>query len=166
MKVAVQDANILIDLEVTGLLGVWFALEIETHTTSMVIEEIDLEKHPHVQTYIQTKQIAVHQVTLEERLEANSLAGEIGKLSPQDASCYQLAVKLDALLLTGDKPLRNLASTRNVPVHGTLWILDQLVAAGTLKSDAAIQKLELLMEIDTYFPKGECKKRITRWENH
>ena len=164
MKVAVQDANILIDLEVTGLLGVWFDLGIETHTTSMVMDEINMDKHIHIQTYIQTKQIRIHQLSPEERLEANTLAGDAGKISPQDASCYQLAVKIDALILTGDKPLRKYAEHSKIPVHGTLWILDLLVEQDILKPKDAIEKLNLLQELDTYFPKGECTKRMKKWK--
>ena len=41
MKVAVQDANILIDMMEGGFCDLWFALNIETHTTDQIICEIN-----------------------------------------------------------------------------------------------------------------------------
>lgn len=40
MKVAVKDANVLIDLVEGDLLGLWFRLGIETHVPDLVLEEI------------------------------------------------------------------------------------------------------------------------------
>ena len=43
MKVAVKDANVLIDLVEGDLLGLWFRLGIETYVPDLVLDEI---KHP------------------------------------------------------------------------------------------------------------------------
>ena len=47
MILAIQDANILIDLHHTGLLKHYFALENETYTTDLVLQEVrhDVETH-------------------------------------------------------------------------------------------------------------------------
>jgi hypothetical protein len=39
MKIAVKDANVLIDLIEADLLGLWFQLGIETHTADLVVRE-------------------------------------------------------------------------------------------------------------------------------
>jgi hypothetical protein len=36
MKIPVQDANVLINLELTGLFDLWFQTGIETHTTDLI----------------------------------------------------------------------------------------------------------------------------------
>ena len=36
MRIAVQDANVLIDLELAGLFDLWFQLGVETHTTDLI----------------------------------------------------------------------------------------------------------------------------------
>ena len=43
MKVAVKDANVLIDLVEGDLLGLWFRLGIETYVPDLVLDEI---RHP------------------------------------------------------------------------------------------------------------------------
>ena len=40
LAIPVKDANVLIDLIEVDLLGLWFRLGIETHTTDLVIHEI------------------------------------------------------------------------------------------------------------------------------
>jgi len=43
MRIAVKDASILIDLAEGDLLGLWFQLKIETHTTDLVLGEVHRE---------------------------------------------------------------------------------------------------------------------------
>ena len=43
MRIAVKDASILIDLAEGDLLGLWFQLKIETHTTDLVLREVKQE---------------------------------------------------------------------------------------------------------------------------
>lgn len=78
-----------------------------------------------------------------------------------------LAIREDAMLLSGDKPLRHQAELRLVEVHGTLWIMDQLVDSGLLPKRVAAQRLETLLhrfgKERRYLPKVECRARITRW---
>lgn len=40
MRIAVQDANVLIDLELAGLFDLWFQTGIETHTTDFIRAEL------------------------------------------------------------------------------------------------------------------------------
>jgi predicted nucleic acid-binding protein len=102
-----------------------------------------------------------------EAFEALRVECEPMGLSPADVSVLYLAIREDALLLSGDKPLRNQAKVRLVEVHGTLWIMDQLIDSGLLAKRVAAQRLEtLLLRIGRerrYLPKSECHARITRW---
>jgi len=81
-----------------------------------------------------------------------------------DCSVLLLAIDLDAMLLSGDKPLRKGAAKNHVEVHGTLWVLDQLVAAKLLSKPTAAAKLEHLIEHDSFYPKDEYQQRPTRWK--
>ncbi len=88
-------------------------------------------------------------------------------LSPADVSVLFLAMREGAILLSGDKPLRNQAKLRFVETHGTLWIMDQLVDSGILPKRVAVQRLETMLSRtgreQRYLAKGECHMRITRW---
>ncbi len=163
MKITVQDANILIDLECAGVLGLWFELGIETHTTELIRLEISKEHHREIHQNIHTGRIRVHAVDMVRMQACHVLARKTGKISFRDASCYYLATDLDAVLITGDKALRALAEDRCVEVHGTIWIFDRLVEAALLEPWDAADKLEHLQSLDRYLPKEDCLKRIKKW---
>ena len=78
-------------------------------------------------------QVREHGLSFEELDQVSALEREVGsKAKFNDCSVLFLAVKLDAMLISGDKALRNAGKARQVEVHGTLWIMDQLVAAKSL----------------------------------
>ena len=66
-------------------------------------------------------------------------------------------------LLTGDKKLREAATKEKVPVHGDLWILDELISEGLLTKADAIVALKNMRENGARLPADECQKRIRRW---
>lgn len=164
MKVAIQDASILFDLECSGLLPLWFQLGIETHISVSIQHEIDPARHVHLHACIQSKQIRVHSLTAGEEFEARILALRIGGVTKADVTCYLLARKIQAMLLTGDKQLRSYSESQGIDVHGILWIFDQLIEAAILKPSFAVEKLEQLCEVNAFLPRGECKKRIAAWK--
>jgi len=71
---------------------------------------------------------------------------------------------MSAILLTGDKPLRNAAAKNNTRVHGILWVMDQLVKKTIIDHKEAHAKMMLLMKVNNRLPIGECEKRLKRWE--
>jgi len=54
-RVAVQDANILIDLELANLFDAWFSLGIETHTTDLVVREIRRGGHNVAMSHVEAQ---------------------------------------------------------------------------------------------------------------
>jgi hypothetical protein len=67
------------------------------------------------------------------------------------------------LLLTSDKPLRSAAESERVPVHGVLWLLDELVSASVLSGAEAIVALNKMRDTGSWLPVNECEIRIRRW---
>jgi predicted nucleic acid-binding protein len=166
MKIAVKDANILIDLELMGLIDLWLQLPFQTMTTSFVVQELRKGGHQQALGYIRTE--AIREVPL----DLFDLAGEIelhrgSGLSDSDVSVLFLAQQESALLLSGDGLLRETAYIQKIEVHGTIWILDQLVAADVLVKNIAAEKLSYLVSLEgekkRYLPKGICSKRIEKW---
>ncbi len=66
-------------------------------------------------------------------------------------------------LLTGDRHLREAATQEGVAVHGTLWLLDELVRLGTIVPLQAAA-LEHMLAHGRRLPQDECQKRIERWK--
>jgi len=164
MRIAVQDANVLIDLELGGLFDLWFQLGIETHTTDLIRSELEAGGHEQALAYFKSGQIREHGLGFEELAAVAALETEVGsKARFNDCSVLFLARKLDAMLLSSDKALRKAAEARSIETHGTLWIMDRLVEARVLAPKVAASKLAHLLSLERYFPKAECLARMKQW---
>jgi len=96
--------------------------------------------------------------------EIQLLEVEYQQLSIPDCSCLFHAKTLTAQLLTGDAALRKTAEQVGIPVHGILWVFDELVRQDLLPKEQAIDKLSELMRKNSRLPVTECKKRLKRWK--
>lgn len=164
-RIAVQDANVLIDLELAGLFDLWFQTGIETHTTDLIRAELDRGGHSQALAYFESGHVREHRLSFDDMLAVSELEREIGsKAKFNDCSVIFLALKLGAMLISGDKPMRKAGKERQIEVHGTLWILDQLVERKLLPSGIAASKLEHLRSLDRFFPEAECELRLRRWQ--
>jgi predicted nucleic acid-binding protein len=118
MKIAVQDANVLIDLELAGLFDLWFQTGIETHTTDFIRAELEKGSHVQALAYFESGQVSEHRLTFEEIMAVSELEREIGsKAKFNDCSVLFLALKLDAMLLSGDKALRKAGKANRSSWH-------------------------------------------------
>jgi len=163
MRVTVHDANILIDLDLAGILGTWLEWGHETHITDLIALEIRRGRHPLVIANIHSGRITVHPTSTERLAESMALAETVPQMGFKDVGCCLLAEELGALLLTGDGPIRQFAKARPVELHGTLWIFDRLVEHRLLKPADAADKLESLLAQDRYLPRKACEERIRKW---
>ena len=70
----------------------------------------------------------------------------------------------NGILLTGDNLLRKVATARAVRVHGVLWIIDELHAAGVCEVELLISALQVWRADDAVFlPVAEIDKRLRRF---
>ena len=161
MKIAIKDANVFIDLEAMGLLDLWFQLGITTLTSSFVVQELEDGGHMNALASIRAGQAM-----------AGAFADFVDKhgqggLSEADLSVIYLAIREKAMVITGDRMLRTMADARHLEIHGTLWIMDQLVFASLLRPALAADRLESLMQRTgrerRYLPKNESQARINKW---
>ena len=160
MILAIQDANILIDLQKAGLLEAYFRLGIETHTTDLVL----LEVRPSVTAFVLTGQLRVKTFTGTELAALLAFkAQQPSSLSLEDCSAFHLALQMPAILLTGDNKLRLHAEKAKVETHGVLWLLDLLVEDAILDLTTAISCLEQLMKTNHRLPADECQRRLKLW---
>ncbi|MBX6341157.1 MAG: DUF3368 domain-containing protein [Thermomicrobiaceae bacterium] len=91
------------------------------------------------------------------------LAAKHQKPSPHDLFALILAKRSGAMLVTGDARLRAAAEIEGVTVHGTLWVLDQLVELGIIPATEAAQALERMVRHRRRLPANEVRARILRW---
>ena len=165
MRVVVQDASVLIDLGAAELLDAWFSLEIETLTTSLVWREVNRRSHKaKMRQFARDERMQIVAVGTEALSEVVRLKMDLPRqVTLNDASVLHLAMKREAVLLTGDQTLRMCAEARAVQVHGLLWLLDYMVGEQALSAHAAAKKLELLCRLNPRLPKGDCETLLAKW---
>ena len=159
----INDANILIDLLKLDLLDDFLALPCEFHVPDLVLDEILEANRAELDLCIDSGQLEKKIFGYEELMEIQLLSVNHRRLSIPDCSCLFHARKTQGRLLTGDGALRRTAQGLEIPVHGILWVFDQLVEQGKITRQTAHDKLSELDEINPRLPKAEVKKRLKKW---
>lgn len=122
MKILISDANVLIDMEVGGLIEMMFKLPYEFHTPDILFEEELDNQH----AYLLDLGLVKAPLSGEMLKRAQSLMSKYPRPSRNDCFALQLAADLGCPLLTGDKNLRSATMKEGVELVGTLWLFGQL----------------------------------------
>lgn len=162
MRLAVQDANIIIDLIDCGIFELFFRLEVEVVTTSLVLGEISQASQMKAcQSVVRKDLLQVVEISTLDYLRLQGL--DLPGLSVPDRSVLELAEAREASLLTGDGRLRKAAKSAALDVRGILWVFDQLVGEGLLSKKEAHAKLAELKERNQRLPNAEIETRLKAW---
>lgn len=164
MRVAITDANIFIDLFSLGIMDQLFLLELEIHTTADVLDELDEDQLALLQERAANGDMHVYSMNSDEMEEVTDL-GLSNALSRTDKSIYYYSIKLECLVLTGDKKLRQTVEESGCEVHGIVWIFDQWVGGQVMSKEEAAEKLQDLIKDNPFLPLAECQQRIDHWLN-
>lgn len=159
LPACVVDTSVLIDLHVGRLLRPVFQLPLFLMAPDVLIAELQEPGGDLLVDYGLT------------RIElSGDDVGEVYRLatlhrgpSVNDLFALVAAKTMGALLLTGDKHLREAAEREGVSVHGTLWLLDEMVRLAVIPPLVAAQALERMLEKGSRLPWGECQARFRRW---
>jgi len=167
MIFVVNDACLLIDLIDIDLLDEYLQLNFQTHITSSVLGELDGEDYEmQIKENISKAKILLYNLTATEQNELESLmAANSARLSEPDCSCLYLAIKKNWTILTCEKLLTRIAKENKIKVHGSLWVLDQLVEFSIITPKTAYRKLVKLMSVNKRMPDKECQERLQLWDS-
>jgi len=139
----------------------YLKLDWEKHAPPDVIDEILQDSSYLLNDAVGAEQVCVPSFSFDDLQQIQKYIERYTPLSVADCSCIYLAERLSAVLLTGEKRLRGIASgNHGLEVHGTLWIIDRLTKEKILTYRNAYNKLTMLMKINTRLPKAECTKRL------
>ncbi len=165
MIIVITDACFLIDLIDINLFEEFLGLGYHIHITSSVFSEFEGDKYVKpVSRCIKHKKMFLFNLTASDQTALEKLMRKhSSRLSEPDCSCLYLAKEINATILTCEKLLTKEAKTLNLDVHGSLWILDRLLATSMITEKKAYNKLEDLMSINPCLPVKECQKRLKRW---
>jgi len=167
MKLVVTDACIFIDVIELQLASEFFGLELEIHTTVDVINELFQQQQQLLRAYEQGGKLTIHTLTSTDQM-AILQSNFPRALSPEDCSVIYIAQKLNATVLSSDKPVRNHAKNLSIEYHGMFWIFDKLVEEKLLTGATATTKLKSLVQSNLIY-KGnqemlkEAEKRFRLW---
>jgi hypothetical protein len=125
VELLVSDSSVLIDLERGELLFVALASPL----TFVVPDQLyEAELHAQGGASWVAGGLRVVDLSGDEVEQGQSYLKRDGALSVSDAFALALAAGRRWTLLTGDARLRALAEADRVPVHGTLWLIEELRA--------------------------------------
>ena len=164
MTLLIHDANVLIDLIGIDLLDVALDLPFNMSTTDLVRREIEDPKQARaLAACIRKRKIAVIESTIQEMSAISDCMNALPSLSLADSSVLYHAAVQKGIVITGDGQLQKAATARHLEVHGTPWILTQLVATKGIDPSRAIEKMDSLLEINPRLPHKECRKLQDAW---
>jgi hypothetical protein len=145
MLVLISDANVLIDLEVGGIVERIFRLGATVAVPDVLYAEELQDQHPH---YV-TLGLQLRPLSGEALLQVATWSQLYPKPSRNDLMAFALAVQESGVLLTGDRDLRTAVATElakrdgtRIVHHGTFWLLEQMLDASVLTDDEARTAIE------------------------
>ena len=83
--------------------------------------------------------------------------------SVNDLFALVLAQHLGVILLTSDRHLREAAAKEQVAVHGTLWVLDEMVRLALISPIRAADALDIMLTNSRRLPLAACESRLKQW---
>lgn len=153
------DASVLIDLHVGRLLVEFFRLPYRFLAPDVTIAELEA---PDGESLIRHGLESV-ELSGEHVSAVNALRAENRRVSVNDLFALVLARDQGVALLTGDRRLRGLAEREQIMVHGTLWILDEMVRLNTASPQLAGAALTAMLASGSRLPGTECLRRLRMW---
>jgi predicted nucleic acid-binding protein len=155
----VVDTNVLIDFHRGDLLEALFALPFTFLVPDVIVAELEVPNGQQLLAWgLESLSLTGEQVAAVVALAALHRAPSINALF-----ALVLARTRRATLLTGDKAVRRLAESEGIDVHGTLWLLDELVRLSIITAGQAADGLERMMAYGSRLPEEECRLRMRRW---
>src|SRR5579863_7015415 len=160
MLLLISDANILIDMEDGNLIPVIFQLPYEIAVPDILFELELRERHSHLlQAGLKVKSLNSESVR-----KTEFLIQQYPRPSMMDHSALALALQERSPLLTGDKDLRVAAKKEGVEVHGTIWIIEELLNQKIIQKAQAKRSFDAMRVKGSRLPWGDIEKLLNRWE--
>jgi hypothetical protein len=123
MLAFISDANILIDVEVGGLIAPMFSLGYPFAVPDVLYFEELAEHHAHWRDM----GLIVQSLPAEGVARVQALSQKYKHPSRNDLFALALAEQAQCPLLTGDADLRSAAEAERVEVKGTIWLVAEML---------------------------------------
>jgi len=156
MLLIISDASVLIDIEHGNLTSAMFGLPWQFAVPDILFAEELAEQHGRLlQLGLISKTMDGNQVN-----EAYKLRQEYVQTSVNDLLALILAKHENCQLLTGDKALRKVAAKLNVEVHGTIWLVNQMVQQQKITVEVARVSFQYMKNSGSRLPWSKIEKML------
>jgi predicted nucleic acid-binding protein len=163
MKLIITDTNVFFDIIEISALPEFFALDFEICTTDFVVNEILQSNQKYqVENFIRAKKLQVFSLSGEEVESIVNFKTKRFFKGITDKTVLWKSIQLSCPLLTGDKKLRKEATDWGIEVHGSIWVISELIEQKIVTTKEGIKLLETLKEVNGSLPFEEIDKLIKR----
>lgn len=162
MKLAVIDANIFIDLIKLQMLALLFRIAIEIYTTQEIVDQLNDSQDEILKEFIESGHLKVYLLTEEELEEVVNFSAP-RSLELADKSVAWLSIHINAMVLSGDGPLRKFCESKKLEVRGIIWLFDTFLEKQLIIHAHAADKMKQLLLINSRLPREECERRMKEW---
>lgn len=126
MRILISDASRLIDLRKASLLEAFVQLPYDLVIPDVLFEQ-ELVQFLDAEKELIKENLRVLSLSSEGVRRVQSVNRDYPALTLNDCFVFVLAEQTsDCILMTGDRNLRDLASTSGIEVHGVLWGIDEM----------------------------------------
>ncbi len=157
-RLLISDANILIDMEVGGLIDAMFCLPYTFGTPALLFEEELRQFHAH----LPGKGLQLMELESTNVQRMVDLGNKHHGVSSYDLAALALAEQAQAPLLTGDGKLRQVCLEENIDVHGTVWLVGEILVAGKITVKQARTAYQKMEEDGSRLPLDEVEKQLKK----
>ena len=158
MLLIISDASVLIDIECGKLTAEMFSLPWQFAVPDILFFEELEERHSHlIKCGLISKTMSGVQIA-----EAYRLRQKYLKTSVNDLLALTLAMQEKCNLLTSDKALREVAKELNVDVHGTIWLVEQMIKGKLITVEIARFSIQQMKDAGSRLPWTELDKILDK----
>lgn len=159
-RLLISDANILIDMNAGGLLRPMFQLDATFAVPNVLFEEELRAHHPELlRLGLRSLELQEQTVNYADQLVRKYIA--LGA-SINDLLALALACQEKCPLLTGDARLRDVGRQESVEVHGTVWLVGQMVDARVIVARQATASYRKMQEAGRRLPWNEVEEQMRK----
>jgi predicted nucleic acid-binding protein len=157
-KLLVSDANVIIDMEVGGLIKRMFRLDYEFAVPDVLYEEELKENHSNLPK-LGLKRLELQAAAVEYAVALGARYPRPGRI---DLMALALAKQEQCRLLTGDQALRDAGKAEAMDVVGTIWLIGEMLCAKIITKKDARAAYDKMKQSDRRLPWDEVEKQLKR----
>lgn len=165
MKLIITDTNVFFDIISIGALPEFFSMDYDISTTDFVVKEVlESDQKVQIESFIRAQKLNVFKFSADEIEEIRNFPTIRFFKGITDKTVLWKSHQLKCLLLTGDKKLRKEAEDLKIEVHGSIWVINELVEKNIVTKAKGAEFSEKLKLTNASLPHNEIDRLIKKFK--